>query len=119
MMLLLTYRLEELSDAGQRRALFADMNAHFEDPALATFFDRIDGLLIEGSDSLVAKIDEQAETIESLTEDKAALEAAHDELYSDRDYYKTLFEEARDRENGQTEALLRWAQLFKEHGIDP
>ena len=119
MMLFLTYRLEELSDAGQRRALFADMDAHFEDPALAAFLDRVDGLLIEGSDELAAKIEEQEEAIESLTEDKAALEAANEELMSDRDYYKELMEEGRARENSQTATLLRWAQMFKEHGIDP
>ena len=118
-MLFLTYRLEELSDAGQRRALFADMNAHFEDPALATFLDRVDGLLIEGSDELAAKIEEQEEAIESLTEDKTALEAANEELMSDRDYYKELMEEGRARENSQTAVLLSWARLLKEHGIDP
>ena len=118
-MLLLTYRLHELEDAGQRRALFDDMTAHFEDAPFGRFLDRIDALLIEGNDELRHRIEEQEEAIESLTEDKAALEAANEELMSDRDYYKELMEEGRARENSQTATLLRWAQMFKEHGIDP
>jgi hypothetical protein len=111
MMLLLTYRLEELSDAGHRRALFADMNAHFEDPALSAFLDRVDGLLITG--------EKAEERLEEVLLSAEAVGADLENAVEDRDYYKTLLDEARARENSQTATLLRWAQLFKEHGIDP
>lgn len=102
-MTLLTYRVDDLHDEAQRRALFRDMLDAFTDhhaaAFMARFLDAVDGALLERD--ATAKEDVQAlrEEIRGLADDLAAEREANDELRSDVHYYREELDRCQTRES--------------------
>ena len=82
----LEYRLLELYDDGQRRALFADMADAY--PDLRAFLAAVDDALKAEHDEAVEECRRLEDVIDDLQEDLAAAEAANDELRADVEYWK-------------------------------
>ena len=92
---LFNYRLPELHDAAQRRALFADLAAHFNHPVMARFLDMVDGALTLADEDVQAEIESLKDEIAGLQEDLAAEREANDELRYDVNYYREELEKCR------------------------
>lgn len=98
---LLDYRLPELHDDAQRRALFSDLAAHFDHPAMTNFLTAVDSALREAEADTLAEIAALKEEREGLQEDLAAAQEANDELRYDVNYYREELEKCQDRAHRQ------------------
>lgn len=92
---LFNYRLPELHDAAQRRALFDDMAAHFNHPVMTNFLAAVDSALREAEADTLDEIAALKEERDGLQEDLAAAREANDELRYDVNYYREELEKCR------------------------
>jgi ADP-heptose:LPS heptosyltransferase len=82
----LEYRLNEIYDNAQRRALFSDLADAY--PDLRAFFAAVDGALEAEHDDAVKECEYLQSVVEDLEEDLAQAQAANDELRADVEYWK-------------------------------
>ena len=88
-MIALKYRLHELHDHGQRRALIDDMLTHYAaDPDLVAFLRAADAAIGAASDDAQEEIKRLEEDIECLIDERNDLETTVAELRTDLEYWK-------------------------------
>ena len=88
-MIALEYRLHELHDRGQRRALIDDMLTHYAaDPDLVAFLRAADAAIGATSEESQEDIKRMEDEAEYLQDEIYALEATVAELRADLEYWK-------------------------------
>lgn len=88
-MIALQYRLHELHDHGQRRALIDDMIDHYAaDPDLVAFLRAADAAIGATSEEAQEEIKRLEEDIECLIDERNDLETTVAELRTDLEYWK-------------------------------
>ena len=88
-MIALQYRLHELHDHGQRRALIDDMLTHYAaDPDLVAFLRAADAAIGATSDDAQEDIKRLEEENECLKDELNDLETTVSELRTDLEYWK-------------------------------
>ena len=85
---ILPYRLSELYDTAQRRALFSDLAAHFGNPVMRDFLAAVDAAISEVEADIQEELDKLKTEIDGLQDDLEAEKAANDELRYDVNYYR-------------------------------
>lgn len=88
-MIALQYRLHELHDHGQRRALIDQMIDHYAaDPDLVAFLRAADAAIGATSDDAQEDIKRLEEEVECLKDERNDLETTVSELRTDLEYWK-------------------------------
>lgn len=89
MMIGLEYRLDELHDEAQRRALIDDILAHYaDDYGLGAFLRAVETAIGEASDTARAYIKELEDKVADLEDEVSGLCDSVAELRSDADYWR-------------------------------